>query len=783
MMKTKYKYSALTVLSMFALVLFVSCERDLDELELATYPVNGEVFIDGFSSSLEYEAWGDVTAFDVDNEVKYKGTASMKFAVPNEGETGGYAGGSFKTSVPRNLSGFNALTFWIKATQAANIDVLGFGNNSEGSRYQSALYNVPVTSNWRKVIIPVANPSLLKAETGMFFYSEAPENGNGYTFWIDEVQYETLGTIAHPKPMILEGQEQNTLGVIGQKLEIGGNAVSYNMPNGINQKVYITPYYFTYTSSNEAVASVGENGQITLNAIGSSTISAALGETEAAGSISIQVADFSSAPVPNVPAEDVISIFSDAYVNVPVDYYNGYWAEGQTTQSNIFTVGEDNLLNYYDLNWVGIQFSGDNEIDASGMTHLHLDFYLPNPVDPGDMLSIEINSPNAQNTSFSLTTSSSPALVAETWISVDVELTSNNIDNLYQIVFANGGSSLSAFYVDNIYFYKGVINPGNDPDVAATVPTHNPADVISIYSDAYDNLTGTDYPDWGQQTILTTIEINGDSFLKLANFDYQGIQLASSLDVTGMSYLHLDFWSTTSTVFNIYLISTGPVEGSYSLSVPTIGWSSVDIPISSFGAVDLSDVIQLKVDGDGTVFMDNLYFHYNSGGSTGTEPTVAAPAPTHAQADVISLFSEVYADVTVDTWRTDWSVAVLEEVTIAGNAVKKYSALDFVGIETVSSTIDATNMTHFHIDVWSPDFTMFSIKLVDFGADGAFGGGDDVEHQLDFSTPSQGQWISYDIPLSDFANLTTKQHMAQYILVGQPTGATTVFVDNVYFHK
>jgi len=92
-------------------------------------------------------------------------------------------------------------------------------------------------------------------------------------------------------------------------------------------------------------------------------------------------------------------------------------------------------------------------------------------------------------------------------------------------------------------------------------------------------------------------------------------------------------------------------------------------------------------------------------------------------------------------------------------------------------------MTHFRIDVWSADITVFGIKLVDFGADGAFGGGDDVEHQINFDAPAQGGWVSYDIPLSDFTGLTTREHMAQYILVGQPVGATTIFVDNVYFHK
>jgi hypothetical protein len=185
--------------------------------------------------------------------------------------------------------------------------------------------------------------------------------------------------------------------------------------------------------------------------------------------------------------------------------------------------------------------------------------------------------------------------------------------------------------------------------------------------------------------------------------------------------------------------------------------------------------------GVNTVYVDNLYF-FDDSGSGATEPATAAPTPTRNAANVISLFSDAYTDVPVDTWRTDWSSAVLEDITIQGNPTKKYSQLDFVGIETVATQVNATDMTHIHLDVWSADFTFFGIKLVDFGADGAFGGGDDVEHQIDFATPAQGQWLSLDIPLNDFTGLTTRANMAQYILVGQPTGANTIFVDNVYFY-
>lgn len=165
-------------------------------------------------------------------------------------------------------------------------------------------------------------------------------------------------------------------------------------------------------------------------------------------------------------------------------------------------------------------------------------------------------------------------------------------------------------------------------------------------------------------------------------------------------------------------------------------------------------------------------------------PSSAAPAPSLPAENVISLFSDAYTSVTVDTWRTGWSAATLEETSVSGNAVKKYSDLDFVGIETTTSPIDATSMTHFHTDIWTADLTTFRIKLVDFGANGVFdGGGDDVEHEIVISNPEQNKWISLDIPLSEFTGLTTRAHIAQFIYSGAPAGSGTVYIDNVYFHN
>lgn len=169
--------------------------------------------------------------------------------------------------------------------------------------------------------------------------------------------------------------------------------------------------------------------------------------------------------------------------------------------------------------------------------------------------------------------------------------------------------------------------------------------------------------------------------------------------------------------------------------------------------------------------------------TTVTEPMTAAPTPTRPAANVISMFSNAYTNVPVDTWQTVWSVGTVTNIQIQGNDTKKYTGLSFVGAETVASQINATNMQYLHVDAWTPNMTLIRIKLVDFGANGVYQGtpNDDKEHELVFNAPAQGSWISYDIPLSNFTNLTTRGNIAQFILSGNPAGSGTLFVDNVYF--
>lgn len=327
-----------------------------------------------------------------------------------------------------------------------------------------------------------------------------------------------------------------------------------------------------------------------------------------------------------------------------------------------------------------------------------------------------------------------------------------------------------------------------NPTTSATTPPNRPAgNVISIYSSKYTNVAGTNfYPNWGQSGGYSEFDLNGDKMLNYTNLNYQGIALADNVtvDVSGMDYIHMDVWTADLQKLETSLISKTNGERPVVKDLIANQWTSIDIPISAFTSqtnFKVADIFQLKLVGTPAgknVFIDNIYFYKN-----GEALSTAAPTPTRAASDVISMFSDAYSNVPIATWRTDWSAATLEETAVAGNAVKKYSDLNFVGIEP-TATIDASAMTHFHVDVWSADFTEFRIKLVDFGANGVYnGGGDDKEHEIKVTAPAKGSWVSLDIPLTDFTGLTTRAHIAQLIYSGNPSGAHTIYIDNVYFHK
>lgn len=459
---------SISILLGVALSVLSGCEWEpSDDVRPATFPATAEVFIDGFSGGLEYLPFGGskLDAFTVDTEELYAGEASMRFDVPNVGDPdGAFAGAIFPDYGGRDLSGFDALTFWARASKAATINEIGFGQDFQENKYLVSANGLRVTTAWKKYTIPIPDPSKLTEESGLFWYSEGPENGDGYSFWIDELKFERLGTVAQPRPAIMNGNEEVAQTFIGSQLSVTGLTQTYNLADGTNQTVIAAPAYFTFESSNPNVATVNEMGQVAIVGSGTTKITAQLGNTKARGSLTIQsLGTFVPAPTPTRPAANVISIFSDAYTNVPVDFYNGFFAPFQTTLGGAeLEINGDNIIQYTELNFVATEFKNPT-VNATEMTHLHVDIQIQESIDPGDFIAIELGNfgPDGAfgggDDSSSRVTISDAQLSGNQWISLDIPLADFNgltsRANLAQIFFISD-ATISSILVDNMYFYK-----------------------------------------------------------------------------------------------------------------------------------------------------------------------------------------------------------------------------------------------------------------------------------------------------------------------------------------
>ncbi|WP_461589109.1 CIA30 family protein [Winogradskyella sp.] len=475
MKKLSFKNHIALLLLGLMCVFATSCERGYsDDIDVATFPVSPDIFTDNpvgltdeFFESFDPATGANTEGFGTDDNVAFKGTTSIRIDVPTPSDpNGGYIGGIFRDRGDgRDLSGYDALTFWMKGSTTALVGTLGFGSDFEENKYAVSINDVELSTDWRKIIIPIPDPSKLTQERGMFIFSAGSQstNGVGYTIWIDEMRWENLGTVAQPRPAILAGQDQTAQANVGVEVPLGGLTQTFNLGNGQDITVNATPAYFDFVTSNPFVASVNDLGLVSVDGPGeinsetgllenTATITASIAGVEAAGSLTIEASDL-----------NIIALFSDIYAEVPVDNYNGFYAEFQTTQGFNVDEGGNEIIDYTELNFVAIEFygregSGVQPIDASEMTHLHIDVRVNESLDPADFLTFELwNNFTLGNAVSGGFTISSGELATDQWVEFDIPLTSFNgltATDALGALFTVSNATISAVSLDNIYFYS-----------------------------------------------------------------------------------------------------------------------------------------------------------------------------------------------------------------------------------------------------------------------------------------------------------------------------------------
>ncbi len=506
------------------------------------------------------------------------------------------------------------------------------------------------------------------------------------------------------------------------------------------------------------------------------------------------------APVPTHAPAQVIALAntSSTYPNVAVDTWLTPWSVGA---HNPFVIpGSTNAVHRYStLNYAGVEFFNP-KINASGMTRLHIDLWTPDAT----RFSVKLVSFGASTAEKEIVFTNS-TIVQNQWVSLDIPLSDfTGVDKsvLGQLLFINnaGGVENGTFFIDNVYFWNDgdVPPPPPAPATAAPVPTRPAGDVKSLHnsSGTYPNETvDTWRAGWSQGNVSDyTITGTTSTVKKYSSLNYAGVEFFNpKINAAGMTKFHLDLWTPDATKFSLKLVSFSPnaAEKEIYFTNTTIvknQWVGIDIPLSQFTGVDPGALGQLLfIDNAGGVENGTFYIDYFYDDGTGPPPPLAtpltaAPVPTRPAGDVKSLHnsSGTYPNEPVDTWRAAWSQGNLTDYLIGdtGLTVKKYAGLNYAGVEFFNPQMDASGMTRLHLDLWTPDATKFSIKLV------SFPGAAEFEIFFNNTTIVKNQWVSLDIPLAQFTgvNLAT---LGQMLFIDNAGGVEngTFYIDNVYFHR
>ena len=162
-----------------------------------------------------------------------------------------------------------------------------------------------------------------------------------------------------------------------------------------------------------------------------------------------------------------------------------------------------------------------------------------------------------------------------------------------------------------------------------------------------------------------------------------------------------------------------------------------------------------------------------------TTALTAAPAPTQAAEDVISIYSDAYTTATPNLGYYDWgSPTRFTGITIDGNPTLQFENMDYYGMG-FNTQLDVTEMDFLHIDIYSDQAGTLGIVPIWWNAK-ANANFPEIRSIVNYSA---GEWSSIDIPMSDFEDVTRgDSNLAHQLKLDYGNGAN-ILIDNIFFWK
>jgi hypothetical protein len=415
-----------------------------------------------------------------------------------------------------------------------------------------------------------------------------------------------------------------------------------------------------------------------------------------------------SADAPTRNAEDVISVFSDAYTDVATDYAPFWNQNPAVVVDSTFDPGDgNNVLRYGDFSYQGTILG--TGVDMAAMEFLHLDIW----VESSDTNTYKVTPIGGGDNLVDITTTPG------SWKSVDIPVSSfPNVDfsAVLQMKFDGGSGAGNDIYLDNIYFWKEPTAAGADAslsDLKVDGATLSGFGAATSYTVSLDEGTTT-VP---QVTAVTTTDANASAVINQAT----------------------------------------AIPGDATVVVTAVNGTTTQTYTVSFIANKLA-----------------------------TAPTTP---PTRNSWDVISIYGEAYG-APVGVANNTWDDSEFTEESVAGNNVMKIDFANFLGL-TLGSEVDATEMTHMHMDFWISD---------DYAAGQVFhskwsnheGASESGAFQKDYIVEENDskKWLSIDVALDDLVNATggtgtgpeARANLKQFLITVSNT-IDLAYVDNLYLYR
>ena len=159
-------------------------------------------------------------------------------------------------------------------------------------------------------------------------------------------------------------------------------------------------------------------------------------------------------------------------------------------------------------------------------------------------------------------------------------------------------------YYDNITFTDGSVIQGDAiPQSAAPAPSHDSADVLNIFSDAYSGSI-----DWNDNELkaewssgdINIYDLDGtgaDKMLKLKGTNYigqlwtTGTSPKGAIDLSTYEFMSVDVWTpelTADATLGVALLNAGEVKIDHIIPAGPAGWRTITMNVSDYAASELT---------------------------------------------------------------------------------------------------------------------------------------------------------------------------------------------------